>query len=273
MLLYEKVGKDKISDLTSNLILDYLALYTERFALENIDNSKIEEFKLSYKFDFDKKVYKSKIYKLPFIYKDGVKEFVLLTPKDILRVDEPAICRSNLMNYFLDVCKTIENEYVRNQVNDIIYEDVNKYIRECAIKEEKESENIKKQKFMNGCSKALEKFPEIYNLFITLVENTDFSLSSELERSNLLTKLCIDKIDIQKIMLEARMFSPWSSTKELADRIKFLKNKIENEDVYKIFYDGDTPLIKKLNYVDFNTSTMKVFGLNFLKKYFIINLS
>ena len=30
---------------------------------------------------------------------------------------------------------------------------------------------------------------------------------------------------------------------------------------------------KKLNYVDFNTSTMKVCGLNFLKKYFIINLS
>lgn len=36
MLLYEGSGKDKISDLTVNLIKEYLLEYTQTFALKNI---------------------------------------------------------------------------------------------------------------------------------------------------------------------------------------------------------------------------------------------
>ena len=50
-------GKDKISDLTVNLILDYLASYTQKFAIENIDEKFLDYFYLDSIFNF--KTFKS----------------------------------------------------------------------------------------------------------------------------------------------------------------------------------------------------------------------
>lgn len=245
LLLYDKTGRDKISDLTTNLIFDYLASYTEKFAIQNVSDNQLEEFKHLSQFDYDKKIYKYKKYKLPYIYNEkGVKEFVLLTPKDILRVDEPAICRRNLMNNFLDVCETIENDDLRCQINNIIFEEVNEYKRECELKKEKEKRSIIKELKEKGYSKVIEKFPEIYNLFVKYIESKNIIEYSEKEVNETISKLCSNGSIIFNMMQGASLYSTWTSTDELAERIKFMKHKIEHEDVYKVFYDGETPLIK-----------------------------
>lgn len=44
MLLYDGSGKDKISDLTVNLIKGFLCEYTENFALQYLDEKFLEKF-------------------------------------------------------------------------------------------------------------------------------------------------------------------------------------------------------------------------------------
>lgn len=95
MLLYEGSGKDKISDLTVNLIKGYLCEYTEKFAMEYIDSKYLKRVPVEKAyFNYETESFVSKEYTLPYIYNEkGKIEYVLLTPYDILREDEPAINR------------------------------------------------------------------------------------------------------------------------------------------------------------------------------------
>ena len=114
LLIYDGNGKDKISDLTVNLILDYLASYTQKFAIENIDEKFLDYFYLDSIFNFKTQSFENKEYKLPFLINDkGEKEYVLLTPYDILREEDPAISKKNLRNYYQKVRNGITNKQHR----------------------------------------------------------------------------------------------------------------------------------------------------------------
>lgn len=95
MLLYQGSGKDKISDLTVNLIKEFLLEFTQTFAVDHIKpelrkNLYVER---AY-FNYETESFVSKEYMLPyFINSKGQEEYVLLTPIDILREDEPSINR------------------------------------------------------------------------------------------------------------------------------------------------------------------------------------
>ena len=93
MLLYDGSGKDKISDLTVNLIKGFLCEYTENFALQYLDERFLEKFPVDKAyFNYETESFVSKEYCLPYVLDEkGRKEYVLLTPYDILREDEPSI--------------------------------------------------------------------------------------------------------------------------------------------------------------------------------------
>ena len=68
MLLYEGSGKDKISDLTVNLIKEYLLEYTQTFALKNIREGLKKPFYVDRAyFNYKTESFVSKEYTLPFI--------------------------------------------------------------------------------------------------------------------------------------------------------------------------------------------------------------
>lgn len=70
MLLYEGSGKDKISDLTVNLIKGYLCEYTEKFAMEYIDSKCLKRLPVEKAyFNYETESFVSKEYMLPYIYK------------------------------------------------------------------------------------------------------------------------------------------------------------------------------------------------------------
>jgi len=83
-LIKEGVGRDSISDFTTNLILNYLAEYTQNFALKHLDNSHRRRVTLrKVRFNYNTRSWAAESFQLPYYNND----YILLTPKDILTKD------------------------------------------------------------------------------------------------------------------------------------------------------------------------------------------
>lgn len=121
MLLYDGSGKDKISDLTVNLIKGFLCEYTEHFAKEYIQPQFIKIFPVDKAyFNYDTESFVSKEFALPFVYDEkGIPEYILLTPFDILREDEPSINKAKqrlkFFKHIIEDCDGYKNLYVKGK--------------------------------------------------------------------------------------------------------------------------------------------------------------
>ena len=88
------IGRDFISDFSTNLIFEYLLEYTQTFALKHLRADQRKEFSVRCRFDQELMLWMPKSFVLPYFYlEDG--DFVLLTPIDILTKDEAFICHSD----------------------------------------------------------------------------------------------------------------------------------------------------------------------------------
>jgi hypothetical protein len=87
-LVRSGVGRDMISDFTTNLLKDYICWYTEKFAVDHIDPSLRRRLPINKAlFNYDTENWERRTYDLP--YANG--DFVLLTPKDMLTRDETLV--------------------------------------------------------------------------------------------------------------------------------------------------------------------------------------
>ena len=102
------IGRDNISDFTTNLILDYLLKYTEAFAKKNIDPSLTKLFTVKKAvFDYQYECWMPGRYQLP-VGPDG--DYVILTPKDILTRDETWINNGDMLDRFPEISESIDND-------------------------------------------------------------------------------------------------------------------------------------------------------------------
>ena len=242
MLLYEGSGKDKISDLTVNLIKGFLCEYTETFALKHIKKEFLEKFPVDKAyFNYDTESFISKEFTLPYIYnEDNKKEYVLLTPYDILREDEPAINKKDFLNSYDRIRTVIENVSLRAYVNNYIgfavrrYEE-NQRKNKRPIKE-KSIEKVEKQAF----EEVVKEHPELYDYYIKLREtDTDEirlqcldELNTQLNKLFVASKNMIALFE-SKNYQRNEMLTAREGAKQ---RIKFFKHIIEDCDGYKNLY-------------------------------------
>jgi hypothetical protein len=113
-LIKEGVGRDNISDFTTNLIKRYLLSYTQQFAAKYISPSKRKEFAIrKVYFNYESETWASGTFNLPYYNGD----FVLLTPKDFLTKDETWINKHDLIEDFDRVLASISNEQLRAEIN------------------------------------------------------------------------------------------------------------------------------------------------------------
>ena len=118
-LIESGVGRDNISDFTTNLIKHFLLDYTQTFALQHIDPALRGVFTVSeVKFNYGTQTWRSERYELPSLGDD----FVLLTPKDILTKDDGWINKHDLYGDFDDVLNSLPNEQLRDQLNNYIFQ-------------------------------------------------------------------------------------------------------------------------------------------------------
>lgn len=178
---------------------------------------------------------------MPYIYnEDNKKEYVLLTPYDILREDEPAINKKDFLNSYDRIRTVIENVSLRAYVNNYIglavrrYEE-NQRKNKRPIKE-KSIEKVEKQAF----EEVVKEHPELYDYYIKLREtDTDEirlqcldELNTQLNKLFVASKNMIALFESKNYQRNEML----TAREEAKQRIKFFKHIIEDCDGYKNLY-------------------------------------
>lgn len=245
MLLYEGSGKDKISDMIVNLIKDYLCDYTEKFAKKYL-SCKCKNIVVDKAgFNYETESFYTKEYYLPYIVNEkGKEEYVLLTPKDILREEEPTINKRDFYDNMTEILETVDNDVLRAQISNYIRIAILNYEEEMRnLKKEPRQKEIKKIK-LKAFEEMAEKNPILYDYYIKIKEND----SEEIQ------KKCLAEVNEQltKLIENAEMFcnivrdfgyvtnEKLTAKEEARERIKFFKHVIEDCDAYKnLYYNGE----------------------------------
>ena len=92
-LIERGVGRDNVSDFTTNLIKEYLLEFTQTFAAQSLKGNKCREFAVpKARFNYQTESWETKVFVLP-VFGDS---FVLLTPRNLLTKDNPWINKPEL---------------------------------------------------------------------------------------------------------------------------------------------------------------------------------
>lgn len=229
------VGRDNISDFTTNLIEEFLLSYTEAFALKYIAPKMCQKVKVNkVYFDYKFERWMPKEYTLPFVFND----FVVLTPRDILTKDDNWINSNDLRGDFTRICNSIPNDQLKNEIFN--------YFRKKLPKPPKNKKNTQKE-ITKAIHETIHQFPEIIKWYIKQKEenkegakNISKKKVKEVEtlfihQISSFVETLIDKTEFYKI-------TPESSYEESLKRVEFLKQVIENNDGYRLFYIDQQPI-------------------------------
>lgn len=114
-LLSDGVGRDHLSDFTTNLIKGYLLEYTQQFAREHIAPELCKTFAVKrVSFNYETRRWHDARFELPAHKGD----YILLTPKNMLTKDEAWINRADLLDTFTDIYPAIPDEQLRAQIQE-----------------------------------------------------------------------------------------------------------------------------------------------------------
>lgn len=228
-LVREGVGRDNISDFTANLIKEYLLNYTESFAKTNINKKLRRTISVpNVYFDYEKKYWCPRNYDLPYVNGD----YALLAPRDILTKDENWINRHDLIERFETVASSTTDEQLRSQVNHYLKQKLNKKTRQGERR--------------RAYDELLNKYPALFEWYIKFKEDTGGeakSVSSEKVQES--ENFYIEQFGelISQLDSETEFYKKGIDTfEECRARIKFLKEEIENNGAYRIFYHKGQPL-------------------------------
>lgn len=229
-LITDGVGRDNISDFTTNLIINHLCLYTEKFAKEHINTERIRKIFINKAvFDYKTEVWQRRSYSLPFM--DG--DFVVLTPRDMLTRDQNWINRGDLIRDFEHIPVSIPDAELRGQIFN--------YFRK--MLPPPRDKDPSQQERASAVIDTLKAFPEMLDYFIKIKEDEGDDAADVSSSKVIATELLfIHQLkEIQKILSGTTAFYEVNvgSYVEAHARLAYLKNVIENKGCHRLFYhDG-----------------------------------
>ena len=228
-LISPHVGRDKISDFTTNFAKRYLLDYTEQFARNYLDSSQLKMFTVhKVYFDYKKGVWMSGSFCLP----NYLNDFVLLTPKCILTRDDTFINRDDMIRNLQTIAPSIEDEALRFELNHYLTETFSK--------------KLSKQDIDEAAVIMISKHPELIDYYLRYKEEheqeaTSISKTQVKEVEQLFVKQIVDLVDQLKSTTPFYDVVP-DAYQEAMKRILWLKHVIEEQDGYRIFYLQGKPI-------------------------------
>ncbi len=228
-LIKDGVGKDSISDLTTNLVKGFICEYTEVFSNKYVDKTRTKSVMVPHiEFNYQTRRWVGKKFTLPFI--DG--DYILLTPKDILTKDEAWINKHDIIGDFDDILNSVPNLEIRAQINEYFLRRI--------------PEDAKKKEFNEAIAKTLRQFPELIDRYIRLKEeNGEEAVALSEQKVQETETVFIKQVSelIENLRDKSKFYSTLTDTQEEAyNRVIFLKQVIENNDGYRMFYLKGQPI-------------------------------
>ena len=238
-LIADRVGKDSISDFSTNLIHGFLAEKTEEFTLKYIDKNKTNTFTIKKaEFDYTHQVWKPKIYTLP-AYKGN---YVLLTPKDLLTKNDTWINKTDFIKDFETIPVAMADDVLREQLSRYFDQKLKEHAKTRLNKKTKKLESYQTQETRTkAVIETTREFPQSINTYIKLKEEKG-------EQAKTISEMYVDKTET---FLE-NQFSNFAqnvdtnkkkptSYEEAYERALYFKECVELHDNYKNLYDGGKP--------------------------------
>jgi len=182
----------------------------------------------SVSFDYDKRYWCPKTFDLPYVLGD----FVLLAPKDILTKDENWINRGDMLNRFETIATSSGDQQLRSQVNN--------YLRRAL------TPKSTKEDRRRAYDSLLKEYPQLIEWYIKYKEDTGGrakTISGEkvTDSEEFYVKQFGSLID--QLETETEFYQLGIDTfKECMDRVGFLKQEIENNGAYRLFYHKGKPV-------------------------------
>ena len=233
-LISPNIGRDKISDFTTNFAKRYLLEYTQEFAKEKINQKYCRQVKVRrVSFNWDTYTWQDGMFYLPYYEND----FVLLTPKDILTRDDTFINRTDMIKNIEQITVAIPDVALRCELEQ--------YFASILNRKPKMTKEEKRQQMES----LIRLHPEIIDYYLKYkedhqedatavskdnVRNVQYLFNIQVER---LIKLLARKTQFYKIIPDAH--------DEAKKRVEYLKHVIEDQDGYRLFYQNDGIPIKR----------------------------
>jgi hypothetical protein len=232
-LVREGVGRDNISDFTTNLIKAYLCEYSQNFARKHIAPNKRRVVAIQKsRFNYKTETWAPETFELPFIRGD----FVLLTPRDLLTKDDTWINKHDLIRDFEDIPASIPDDQLRAQVNN--------YLSRVLIRDKDKAPSQKDM--AEAAFKTLRHFPDLVDYYIRLKEeNGDQAESISSGKVRQSEHVYVAQIQsFQQLLARDTDFygTPGRTYEESRERLEYLQDMIENKGCQKIFYADGKPI-------------------------------
>jgi hypothetical protein len=139
------------------LIKGYLCSYTQEFALANIDPALLKEIAVKdVEFNYETETWETRTYTLPW----SDRNFVLLTPKDLLTRDDNWINRHDLIRDFEKIPTAISDTQLRAQVANYFERLLHRPGRKAPTQRERDS----------AAAQTIATFPQLIDYFIRYKE-------------------------------------------------------------------------------------------------------
>lgn len=225
-LIKDGVGRDNISDFTTNLIRGFLAEYSQRFAQRFIAPKQRRRVALTkVRFNYRTESWETARYTLP--WHDG--DYVLLTPTDILTKDDTWINKTDLVDDFDNLPDAVSNADLRARIDN--------YFRAQLPRDPKKEPTRKDERA--AAAATLLRFPELIDHYIRRKEdNGDKAQSLSSERVDFSRTLYVEQLtELRALLARTDFYSLEPGSHDAAhQRVAFLKDVIENKGGHRIFY-------------------------------------
>ncbi|MDN3360152.1 hypothetical protein [Actinomadura sp. DC4] len=227
-LIRPGVGKDNISDFTTNLIKAYLCEYTQTFAREHMRDEDCQTFAVTRAwFNYETRTWVTERYYLPRLRQD----FVLLTPVDVLTRDDTWINYGDMIAKFSQLPDAVANAEQRASINQ--------YFKR-ALGSDPDAKQRRK-----ATADTIRRFPELIDLYIRLQEDDGdraHSVSASKVQDTYRALVAQIRHALADIAGRTEFYDkPWRSYDECLQRARYFKSYIEDNDGYLLFNRAGKP--------------------------------